>query len=157
MSKNTQKGFEKYAKKHNITDRFGSDDNTYYDAKHAFESGYELAHNNKGDNMAHDYDRNIHQNRDAMAWTKFFVKTVKENNLTLDQLLDESYMIGWFANAMMAMHDSLYHTKIAGLESKIEKLKSLVLLTDSSVSHFVVSPEALVQWNEYIKCFPDEG
>jgi hypothetical protein len=50
------------------------------------------------------YDMNIHTNPDAQAWAKFFCKTIQENPAIE---LDESYMIGWFANAMMAMHDHL--------------------------------------------------
>ena len=58
------------------------------------------------------YDTSIHGNPDAMAWAKFFVKTIKQNNLTMDDILDEGYMVGWFANAMMAMHDSLKDKEI---------------------------------------------
>jgi hypothetical protein len=48
-----------------------------------------------------DYDRHIHQNRDAAAWADFFVAT-------FPGLADKrDLMLGWFANAMMAMHDSL--------------------------------------------------
>jgi hypothetical protein len=45
------------------------------------------------------YDLSIHQNPDAQAWAKFFVKTFP------DTPHDEETMCGWFANAMMAMHD----------------------------------------------------
>ena len=51
-----------------------------------------------------EYDRNIHRNPDAQAWAKFFMETIKfKENL----VIDESLMISWFANAMMAMHDHL--------------------------------------------------
>lgn len=51
-----------------------------------------------------NYDMSIHTNPDARAWAKFFMKTKEENpNL----VIDEGLMIGWFANAMMAMHDHL--------------------------------------------------
>jgi hypothetical protein len=43
------------------------------------------------------YDMSIHSNPDAMAWAKFHQETHPECDL------DE--MLGWFANAMMAMHD----------------------------------------------------
>lgn len=49
-----------------------------------------------------DYDLSIHSNPDAQAWAQFFMKTMKENP---DHVIDEELMIGWFANAMMAMHD----------------------------------------------------
>ncbi len=48
-----------------------------------------------------DYDMSIHTNPDAQAWAKFFLET------NPDCGLDEGAMIGWFANAMMAMHDHL--------------------------------------------------
>jgi hypothetical protein len=47
------------------------------------------------------YDMNIHHNPDAQAWAKFFM----EHNPNCG--IDEGAMIGWFANAMMAMHDHL--------------------------------------------------
>ena len=48
---------------------------------------------------------NIHNNPDAMAWAKFFIATTKD--MDKDIFRDEAYMFGWFANAMMAMHDHL--------------------------------------------------
>lgn len=48
-----------------------------------------------------NYDMRIHQNPDAQAWAKFFIATHP------DSPHDEATMIGWFANAMMAMHDHL--------------------------------------------------
>ena len=48
-----------------------------------------------------DYDRSIHMNPDAKAWADFFVAT-------FPGLADKhDLMLGWFANAMMAMHDYL--------------------------------------------------
>ena len=48
-----------------------------------------------------DYDRAIHHNPDAKAWADFFVDT-------FPGLADKhGLMLGWFANAMMAMHDHL--------------------------------------------------
>ena len=52
-----------------------------------------------------DYDMNIHHNPDAMVWAKFFVETTKD--MDRDAFRDEGYMVGWFANAMMAMHDHI--------------------------------------------------
>ena len=56
------------------------------------------------------YDMNIHSNPDAMAWAKFFMDTWKRNKWELEEI-DEGLMMGWFANAMMAMHDHIYQTK----------------------------------------------
>jgi hypothetical protein len=50
---------------------------------------------------ADDYDRSIHSNPDPAAWAAFFVRT-------FPGLKDkEDLMLGWFANAMIAMHDHL--------------------------------------------------
>ena len=38
---------------------------------------------------------------DAMVWAEEFVKTMKRNDWTLEEI-DASLMIGWFANAMCA-------------------------------------------------------
>lgn len=57
-----------------------------------------------------DHDLSIHQNPDAQAWAKFFIETTK--NMNRDSFRDEGYMIGWFANAMMAMHDHLMNIKV---------------------------------------------
>jgi len=51
-----------------------------------------------------NYDTSIHTNPDAQAWAKLFMQTMKENPSIV---LDESLMLSWFANAMMAMHDHL--------------------------------------------------
>lgn len=48
-----------------------------------------------------DYDMSIHTNPDAMAWVKFF------RGLNPDCNVSDDVMHGWFANAMMAMHDHL--------------------------------------------------
>jgi len=55
--------------------------------------------------MMSDYDMSIHTNPDAMAWAKFFCETTKA--MPRETFDDESYMVSWFANAMMAMHDHL--------------------------------------------------
>ena len=52
-----------------------------------------------------DYDMNIHHNPDAQAWAKFFIETTKD--MDREVFSDEGYMIAWFSNAMMAMHDSM--------------------------------------------------
>jgi hypothetical protein len=47
-----------------------------------------------------DYDMSIHSSTDAREWTDFFFKTYPNCNV------DREAMFGWFANAMMAMHDN---------------------------------------------------
>ena len=48
-----------------------------------------------------EYDMGIHTNPDAQAWADFFRETWPDCNVPDD------VMVGWFANAMMAMHDHL--------------------------------------------------
>ena len=48
-----------------------------------------------------EYDRSIHSNPDAKAWADLFVATFP------GQAAKHELMVGWFANAMMAMHDSI--------------------------------------------------
>ena len=48
-----------------------------------------------------DYDMSIHTNPDALVWTRFFREVNPDCNVS-----DET-MLGWFSNAMMAMHDHL--------------------------------------------------
>ena len=52
-----------------------------------------------------DYDMSIHYNPNAAVWAKFFVATTKD--MDSEVFRDEVYMAGWFANAMMAMHDHI--------------------------------------------------
>jgi hypothetical protein len=44
---------------------------------------------------------------DAIHWAEQLVKTAKENNFTLEQVLDEGWLVGWFANYWAAIHDPL--------------------------------------------------
>jgi hypothetical protein len=55
------------------------------------------------------YDMSIHNNPDAMAWAKFFCETNPNCGL------DESVMVGWFANTMMAMHDHVTGQRVSVL------------------------------------------
>jgi hypothetical protein len=73
-----------------------------------------------------DYDRSIHHNPDAQAWAKFFIETTEVMDRAAFR--DEGYMIAWFSNAMMAMHDHLYKTEIVRLRNdaanEIERLRN---------------------------------
>jgi hypothetical protein len=53
-----------------------------------------------GNNM--EYDLSIHNNPDAKAWADLFAKIHPNCNV------DNETMLGWFANAMMAMHDYIH-------------------------------------------------
>jgi hypothetical protein len=67
-----------------------------------------------------DYDRSIHNNPDAQAWAKFFIETTKDIDREVFGI--EGYMIAWFSNAMMAMHDHLYKTEIAQLREALREI-----------------------------------
>lgn len=53
-----------------------------------------------------DYDMSIHANPDARAWAKFYTE-IRNKSADPANFDDEENMIGWFANAMMAMHDHM--------------------------------------------------
>lgn len=71
-------------------------------------------------NSAPRYDMSIHSSPDAQKWTEFWITNLKQMAVqkygpacSFAQLeamagklaTDEGAMLGWFANAMMAMHD----------------------------------------------------
>jgi hypothetical protein len=92
-----------------------------------------------------DYDRNIHHNPDAQAWAKFFIETTKDIDREVFGI--EGYMIAWFSNAMMAMHDHLYKTEIVKLRNdaanEIERLRNnqSTLITSFRVNMMRLCPE----------------
>ena len=69
-----------------------------------------------------DYDMTIHHNPDAQAWAKFFIETTKD--MDREVFSDEGYMIAWFANAMMAMYDSMDPQKAANEIVRLRKLEA---------------------------------
>lgn len=61
------------------------------------------------------YDMSIHSNPDAAAWAAFFKATFPDS--------DEGLMHGWFANAMMAMHDHMRAERDAAVaETRVKVL-----------------------------------
>jgi len=62
---------------------------------------------------------NIHDNPDAKAWAEEFAKHF--------DLPDVETMIGWFANAMMAMHD---HVKRADKDEEVGEEDIAQFLSD---------------------------
>ena len=72
-----------------------------------------------------DYDRSIHSNPDAMAWAKFYKETFPEADLDT--------IHGWFANAMMAMHDHIYQTKNVTEKAVPVEKPVMPILTDIEV------------------------
>jgi len=62
-----------------------------------------------------DYDQSIHTDPRAAAWATLYCETFPE--------ADRDLMMGWFANAMMAMHDWLHNGKIAELEAQLAEAR----------------------------------
>jgi len=83
-------------------------------------------------NYMSDYDRSVHNNPDAQAWAKFFIKTVKEQGWNIEHI-DEGLMTGWFANAMMAMHDHVKREWVGLTDEEIGKLTVFDGLTNIEV------------------------
>lgn len=70
-----------------------------------------------------EYDRAIHHNPDAKAWADLFVQTFPA------QADQHELMLGWFANAMMAMHDHLAQKEkpaAQDVEALVEALKDAI-------------------------------
>ena len=65
-----------------------------------------------------DYDLSIHSNPSAKAWADLFMTTFPDCGA------DPETMYGWFANAMMAMHDHLKNSQpapdVAGLVDALD-------------------------------------
>ena len=77
-----------------------------------------------------DYDKSIHHNPDAKAWAKFFMENI------CGKVIDEELMLGWFANAMMAMHDHIHNNR------------TWVGLTDIDYAGLPLEQVGLVRWAE---------
>lgn len=79
------------------------------------------------------YDMSIHSNPSAIAWTKFFRECRPECNI------DDDTMFGWFANAMMAMHDHIYQTRPTKREPLSEED-----MTEIASNYFMFSDESII-------------
>jgi hypothetical protein len=62
----------------------------------------------------------IHSNPDAQAWAKFFIHTKEKASWQIEDI-DESLMLAWFANAMMAMYDYLKPTWVGLTDDEIDE------------------------------------
>jgi hypothetical protein len=81
------------------------------------------------------YDMSIHSNSSALAWTKFFREHNPECNL------DDDVMLGWFANAMMAMHNRIYQT------TQPEQTEQEPLSV-SRIEHYLERQGASFKWDD---------
>lgn len=57
------------------------------------------------------------QSRDAKKWAEAFNQTLIKNG---EQPYDPGLLLGWFANAMMAMHDSIHNKEIKTLTAQLK-------------------------------------
>ena len=78
-----------------------------------------------------DYDMKIHSNPDAQAWAKFFIQTKEKASWQIEDI-DESLMLGWFANAMMAMHDS-QRTWVGLTDSQRKEIERQSVYVDGAI------------------------
>jgi|UniRef100_A0A6H1ZBV7 hypothetical protein len=78
-----------------------------------------------------DYDMSIHTNPDAVAWARFYRET-KAKSPRPENFDNEENMVGWFSNAMMAMHDHLtgQHPVLSEIPNAAEKIVKLWRLLD---------------------------
>ena len=92
-----------------------------------------------------DYDMTIHHKPDAQAWAKLFIDMTKD--MERDVFRDEGFMIAWFSNAMMAMHDHLYVTEIVRRQNEaaneIERLRNnqSILITSFRINMMRLCPD----------------
>lgn len=104
---------------------------------------------------------NLRDTVDGEVWAKEFIETLKQNLPDrVEDVINEEVMTLWFSNAIDAgaMYESNFNQKKTQRDAaKIAKLKSLLILTDPAVETEQVSDLTSKQWNEYIRCFPEEG
>jgi hypothetical protein len=83
-----------------------------------------------------DYDKSIHSNPDAQAWAKFFIDTLAEQSWRIEDI-DESLMTGWFANAMMAMHDHVKREWVGLTKDEVNSWELPVIPTVFEFAKFI--------------------
>ncbi len=86
-----------------------------------------------------DYDKSIHSNPDAQAWARFFIDTLAEQSWRIEDI-DEGLMTGWFANALMAMHDHVKREWVGLTDEEI--VAELPVTTSRPATSFARSIEA---------------
>jgi len=78
-----------------------------YSPAEAFEEGYaEIEAAKKPESEISE--KELRNTTDATIWATAFVEHLKRNRWKIEDI-DEGLMIGWFANAIMAMHDNPPH------------------------------------------------
>lgn len=88
------------------------------------------------------------QDTDAYKWAESFCDQYP--SVPVDEAL------GWFTSAIMTEHDHIVNNRVRPLEEKREKLLSLLLLTDESVSNVEVGDTQIKQHQAFLDSFEDE-
>jgi hypothetical protein len=87
-------------------------------------------------NPPKSYDTSIHTNPDAMAWAKFFAQYYA--------FPDNETMMGWFANAMMAQHDSdINKNALPVSQEELVKMAEYIRLSVRTLNAIVTVPERI--------------
>lgn len=88
---------------------------------------------------------NLNDNMDAKAWAQEFMRIWDGHVIGKGDTVDEGLMLAWFANAIMCGFDEASRRK----QKHIDKLKALLLLTDSAVSNIEMNGLSAVQFDVY--------
>ena len=78
------------------------------------------------------------QSKDASVWAQAFVEHKQRNGWTLEDI-DESLMHGWFANAMMRMHDEVIDRAISAERKYCELREVLKVESLAAAQHEIWS------------------
>jgi len=103
-----------------------------------------------------DYNHSIHTNPDAKAWAEFFMETFPKCGA------DPDIIHGWFANAMMAMHDHVYNKAEAKSQAvpegwklvPIEPTIDMVEMGGSKAMRGMDFERAQAVWKEMLRWSP---
>lgn len=89
---------------------------------------------------------NLNDTMDAVIWAKEFMRIFGDKIYqTNGKVIDEDLMRSWFANSIMAGFDEAYRRQ----QKHVDKLKSLLLLTDPSVSNEQMNSLSAKQFDAY--------
>lgn len=93
-------------------------------------------------------DKRFHQlieNMDAKVWAEEFMTLWKGHRVGPGEAVDEGLMLAWFANSIMCGFDTANRRQ----QKHIDKLKSLLLLTDPAVSDQEMNALSVKQFDAY--------
>lgn len=89
---------------------------------------------------------NLNDTMDAMIWADEFMRIFGEKiHQTSGECIDHDLMLSWFANAIMAGFDEATRRE----QKKVQKLLSIVLLTDPALSSIQMNELSIKQFDVY--------